>query len=85
MSISGPVPKNWLRFSYIGSEDYELIWTLMVHNNKKSDHTSNDEVKLFCGNIVVIEEEWFDDMNWTDDATFSTALIKREKLDSIKK
>ena len=28
---------------------------------------------------MVIEEEWFDDMNLTDGATFPTALIKRAK------
>ena len=28
---------------------------------------------------MVIEEEWFSDMNLTDGATFPTALIKREK------
>ena len=28
---------------------------------------------------MVIEEEWFDDMNLTDGATFPTALIKCAK------
>ena len=28
---------------------------------------------------MIIEEEWFDDMNLTDGATFPQALIKRAK------
>ena len=40
---------------------------------------TNDKGKLFGENIVVIEEEWFDDKNLTYDATFPTALIKRAK------
>ena len=48
----------------------------MKHNFKELDDTSNDKVKLFSENIVVIEEEWFDDMNLTDGATFPAALIK---------
>ena len=51
----------------------------MIHNGKQSDHTSNDKVKLFHESIVVIKEEWFDDMNLTVDATFPMALIKRTK------
>ena len=46
----------------------------------KLDHSSNDRVKSFCENIVVIEEECFPDLNLTDSETFLTALIKREKL-----
>ena len=42
----------------------------------KSNHSSNNKVILFCENIVVIEEEWFDDMNLTDDETFPIDLIK---------
>ena len=34
---------------------------------------------MFCENIVVIEEEQFDDMNLTDGATFPKGLIKRAK------
>ena len=45
----------------------------------KSDHTSENKVKLFRENIVVIEEELISEMNLTHGATFSTALIKREK------
>ena len=45
----------------------------------KSDHRSNYKVKLFCKNIVVIEEEFFSDMNLTDGATFAKTLIKRAK------
>ena len=44
---------------------------------KKSDHTSNDKVTLFCENIVLIEEELFFDKNLTYCATFPTTLIKR--------
>ena len=46
---------------------------------KKSDHTSNNKVKLFCESLVFIEEEWFDDTHLTNGATFLTALIKRAK------
>ena len=45
----------------------------------KSDHTSNNKVKLFRENIVVIEDKWFDDMNLTYGASFPTALIKYKK------
>ena len=45
----------------------------------KSDHSSNNKVKLFRENIVVIEEEWFSGMNLTGGEMFPTALIKREK------
>ena len=51
----------------------------MIHNLKKSDHTSNDKVKTFCKSIVVVEEEWFDDINLSDGATFLTDLIKDAK------
>ena len=78
MSTPGPVPKHWLVFVYIRSEDYELDQNF-VKTKKTPSHTSNDKVKLFCENIVVIEEELFDDTNLTDGATFKTALIKREK------
>ena len=33
---------------------------------------------------MVIEEEWFDDMNFTNGDNFFTALINLQKLDSIK-
>ena len=46
---------------------------------RKSDHPSNDKVKIFFKNIVIIEEEWFTDMNLTDVSKISTAPIKREK------
>ena len=45
----------------------------------KSDYASNDKVKLFRENIVVLEEEWFVDMNLTDGKIFLTTLIKHEK------
>ena len=51
----------------------------MKHNWKKSDHTFDDKVKLFCENILVINEDWSDDMNITDDAAFLAALIKCTK------
>ena len=35
--------------------------------------------------MLVIEEEWFDNMNLTDGATFQTALIKRAKTRVNKK
>ena len=50
-----------------------------MKHNKKSDHTSNNEVKPFRKIIVVIEEEWFDAINFTDGATFPTDLIKLAK------
>ena len=45
----------------------------------ESDHSTNNKVKSLCDNIVVIEEEWFADINLTDGAIFTPALIKREK------
>ena len=50
----------------------------MIEILKKSDQTSNNKVKN-CENIVVVEEEWFDDMNLTNGATFTADLIKRKK------
>ena len=56
-----------------------------TESKRKSDHTSDNEVKIFCETSVVIEEEWFDDMNLTDHATFPIALIKHAKnLESTK-
>ena len=46
---------------------------------RKSDHSSDNKVKLFRENILVIEEEWFSDMNLTHGTNFPMALIKREK------
>ena len=48
----------------------------------ESDHTSNDKVKLFRKNVVVLGEGWFDYMNLTDGVTFPTDLIKRAKYRS---
>ena len=63
-------------FIYIRSENYELDLNFNETELKKiSDHKSNDKVKFFCENIVVLEEEWFDYMNLTDGVTFPTALI----------
>ena len=55
MSTPGAVPKHWLWFSYIRSEDYELDLNLYVTEMKrKTDQSSEDRVKLFHKNIVVI-------------------------------
>ena len=48
ISTPGPVPKHWLGFSYILSEDYELDVKFDETELKKSDHTSNNEVQIFC-------------------------------------
>ena len=54
----GPVPKYWLEFSYIHSEDYELDQNSDdTELKKQSDHTFNNKVKLFREIIVVVEEE----------------------------
>ena len=57
----------------------------MKQNWKKSEFSTKDKVKLFRKNIVVIQEEWFADMNLTDGATFPMALIKHENQESTKK
>ena len=80
VSNPGSVPKHWLGFSYIRSEDYELDHNFYDTSFlKQSKHTPNNKEKLFREIIVVVEEEWFDAINLTDGATFLTALIKREK------
>ena len=80
ISTPGTVPKYWLVFSYIRSEDYELDLNFdHIESNKQSDHTSNDKVQIFRESVVVIEEELFDDVNLTDGTTFLAALIKRAK------
>ena len=53
----------------------------MKQNLKKSDHTSNNKVKLFQESVVFIEEEWFGYMNLIDGANFPMDMIKRAKLD----
>ena len=59
MSTTGTVPKHWLVFTYISSKYYELDQNFdETELEEQSDHTSNDKVKIFCENIVVIEEEW---------------------------
>ena len=45
----------------------------------KSDHSSNNKVRIFHDNIVVIGEEWFTDMNLNDDKTFRMAPTKLTK------
>ena len=45
--------------------------------NLKTDHTSNHRVEIVCKIILVIEEELFHDMDWTDGDTFPTKLSKR--------
>ena len=73
-------------FICILSEDYELDNKFdETELENISDHTSNNKVKLFHENIVVIEEEWFDGMNLNYSANFPTALIKRKNINSIKK
>ena len=48
--------KPWLVLSYICSEYYELDQNFdYTELGGKSDHTSNDQVKLFNEIIVVIE------------------------------
>ena len=80
ISTMEPVPKNWLGFSYICSEDYKLDQEFYKKVIKEqSNHTCNDKVKLFRRDIVIIEEEWFHDNNLSDGATFLIALIKRAK------
>ena len=57
--ISTPVtvPKHWLGSSFIPLEYYELDMNFDETEMKiKSDHSSNDKVKLSHKNIVVIEE-----------------------------
>ena len=57
ISTIGPVPKHWIVCYYIPWEDYELDLNFdETEMKKQSDHTSNDKVKLFYKNIVVIEE-----------------------------
>ena len=51
----------------------------------KSDHSSNNKVELSWKNIVVVEEEWFADMDLTDGATFPMALTKQSKSRSNQK
>ena len=56
-SALGPVSKYWLWLSFISKEDYELEMNFYETEMKsKSYHTFNNKVKLFHGNIVVIEE-----------------------------
>ena len=69
--------KNWLGCVMKYIELYLNFDETYLKN--KSDHTSNNELKLFFENIVVLEEEWFYNLNLTYDATFPTALIKRAK------
>ena len=74
----GPVPKHWHLFSFVHLKYYELDLKFDETEIKsKSDHSSNNRVKLFCQNIVFIEEEWFADINLNYGATSLTALTKR--------
>ena len=82
---SSNIKEHWLGFVYICSEDYELYQNFgETETSQKSDHTSNDKVKFILKSMAVLEEEWFDDMTLTDGSKFPTALVKREKLESIK-
>ena len=56
MSTPGPVQKNWFKFSYINSEEYQSDKNFDETYLKKVDNTSNYKVKLFSENIVVLEE-----------------------------
>ena len=77
MSTQGPVSKHWLGFSYIPSVDYELDLNFDVTETKiKSYHSSNDIVKLFFENIVVIEETKFSDISLADGSTVLIILFK---------
>ena len=72
MSTTGPVPKHCLGFSFIRSYYHELDVNFDERELKsKSYHISNIRVQLFCKNIVVIQEEWFADINLTVAANFS--------------
>ena len=85
MSNPGPVPKYLPGFSYICSKYYELGVKLdETELEKESYHASNNKVKLFRENIVVIEKKWFADMNLPYEATFLTPLIKNSKSIIIK-
>ena len=57
----------------------------MIENWKKSDPTSNNSVDCFRKNVVVIDEEWFNDINLTGGANFPTPLIKHAKTGFNKK
>ena len=75
-----PLPKHRIGFGYIFSKDYELDLNFDdIYFLKQSDHTSNDKVLKNQESAVLVEEEWFNYMNWTDGATFMTALIKFAK------
>ena len=80
MSTIGQVPKNWIWFSYIRSEYYELdLHFDVTEMERKPDHLFNDKVKLFHENIVVIKKKWFANINLTESATFLTVLLKHMK------
>ena len=54
ISTTGLVPKHWHRFSYIHSENYEIdLYFDETEMKIKSDHFSDNKVKLFCENIAV--------------------------------
>ena len=55
------------------------IPTKETETKNKSDHSSNNKVKLFCENIVVIEEEWFADANLTDGEKFPRDFNKWQR------
>ena len=47
---------------------------------RKSYHSSDDKVKSFRENIMVVGEEFFSDMNFTDGEVFLKVFIKRKKI-----
>ena len=60
-------------------KDYELDINF-DDTELKNNQTTHPTIKLIFHEIcVVIEEEWFDDMNLTSGATFPESLIKRAK------
>ena len=57
ISNPGPIPKHFLGFSYIRSEDYELDYSFdYAELNNHSDNTFNNKVKINHKTGVVIEE-----------------------------
>ena len=63
MSTIGSAPKNWLGFSYISSEYYELDLNFYEREMKTKAEKSPNKNKSLHKNVVVIEEQFFSDMN----------------------
>ena len=73
------VPKDCPGLNYISSEEYESDLNF-DRSEKKTENLLNKKYQSFCDKIVVIEEEWFYDMNWTFVDTLPPTLMKYEKL-----